>query len=170
MYNEQLQVLKRIKLELKFCSDCTNELNTQIDLCHSIMHTKRSGKLSKGLHAQINDMESDVKPVDSLFLKQINLLCSLLNQHVPISRLRNVYNHLRKRTISALYARKSSWTNVLSQTTLNITLEPLFHVKSAPHIVSVHLSCSRITCSFTRGVMCTLFVQFAKNNLNLHHN
>ena len=67
MYNEQLQVLKKIKLELKFCSDRTNELNMQIVLRHSIMHTKKSGKLSKGLRAQINDMESDVKPVDSLF-------------------------------------------------------------------------------------------------------
>ena len=70
-YHEQLKVLKRIKLELQLCYDRTNEIDTQIDLRQSLLHTKTTKKLSTDLTTKLDKIASDVKPLDSLFDESI---------------------------------------------------------------------------------------------------
>ena len=65
-YNEQVRLLKRIKLEMKLCADRTNEINTQIDLRQSLLHTRSQKKLPKDFSTQMKMIESKVKPLDSV--------------------------------------------------------------------------------------------------------
>ena len=136
-YNEQLQVLKRIKLEMKLCTDCSEEINTQIDLRESVMHTKKTKKLSKTLALKIKGIESEVKPLDTFMDAQPLKCIEPLDSNL---KTEDFIRPVEKKSTSVLCAKSSFLINFLSLITSKIIQELLLHVKSVLQESSLHLN------------------------------